>query len=140
MTRFLLRAAALVVAAIALGSCKDHLVVGNPNDPDTERVFANASDAESVIGNYWRRWHDGLYRTQGNFHGMANVMSFQNFSSLFNNCQNTRYPFTTASNDNLPGNPCEGEQSRVYFVENEVAKVASNFLTTLDNGLTLGTP
>jgi hypothetical protein len=139
MIRSLIRAAALA-AALGLGACEDQLSITNPNDPDTERVLSSPSDAEALAAAYYKRWHDGLYRTQTNFHGMANVMSFQNYSSLFNNCQNTRYPFTTANNNNLPGNPCSGEQSRVYFVHNEVARVMSNFVRTLDGGLTLGSP
>jgi hypothetical protein len=132
-------AVAALAATLVLGGCEDLLTISNPNDPDTERVLASPTDAETLVGNYYRRWHDGLYDGLGSFHGMANVMSFQNYSSLFNNCQNTRYPFTTANNNNLPGNPCDGEQERVYFVHNEVAKVVSNFLTTMDEGLTLGT-
>jgi hypothetical protein len=132
--------AAPIAAMLSLGACDGLLSIRNPNEPDTERVLASAADAESLIGSYYRRWHEGLYTGLGNFHGMANVMSFQNFSSLFNNCQNTRYPFTGAINDNLPGNPCDGEQAQLYFVENEVAKVSSNFIRTLDQGLTLGSP
>jgi len=68
---------------------------------------------------------------------MANIMSLQNYSSLNNNCQNSRYPFSGASNSNAPGNGCRGEQSSPYFKLNEVARVASNFLTNVAGGLDL---
>ena len=140
MTRNLMRTAAALAAAVALGACEEPLEVDNPNQPDRTRVLATPADAEALIGAYYRRWHDGLYRGTGNTHGMANVMAFQNFSSLANNCQNQRYPFTGAGNDNSVGNSCAGEQARVYFVENEVNRVASDFITQLDSGLNLGTP
>src|SRR5690349_23635281 len=51
-----------------------------------------------------------LFRS-GNVHGMANMMSFQTYSSLANNCLNARTQFTGYSNGNQPGNVCAGEQS-----------------------------
>src|SRR5262249_4309927 len=63
----------------------------------------------------------------------------QNFSSLANNCQNIRTPFTGASNVNNPGNPCAGEQFNEYQVWGEVQRVASNFLGVVD-GFTTFSP
>lgn len=131
MFRTLRRYGALVAVA-GLGACEDQLVVTNPNSPETGRVIATPADAEALIASYYKRWHDGLYRTITNFHGMANVMSFQNYSSLANNCQNSRQPFTQPTNSNAPGNTCAGEQQRVYFVESEVSRVATTFLRQLD--------
>jgi len=136
MIRTMIRYAAALTAAIGLGACD--LEVVNPNDPETARVLATPNDAEALIGSYYRRWHDGLYRNLGSFHGMANMMSLQNYSSLANNCQNARTPFSGAANENTPGNVCQGEQQRVYFIHSEVARVASSFINTLDAGLDLG--
>ena len=58
-------------------------------------------------------------------------MSLQNYSSLNNECQNSRYPFSGASNSNAPGNNCQGDQANPYFILNEVVRVASNFLTNV---------
>jgi hypothetical protein len=138
MIRALIRCAAFV-ALCGLGACEDSLVVPNPNAGETERVLGTPADAENLLGSYYKRWHGGLYPNgTGNFEGMANVMSLQNFSSLANNCQNQRWPFTGATNSNAPGNTCGGDQSAVYFTMGEVNRVASNFLTSVAQGLNLG--
>lgn len=142
MSRYITRSAVALVAAAglaALGAC-NQLDVTNPNNPDAERALATPSDAENMMASYYKRWHDGLYRNLGNFEGMANIMSFQNYSDLANNCQNARFPFSGAINLNTIGNVCSGEQSRVYQVEQEVTRVASTLLHRMDEGLTLGTP
>jgi len=139
MMRHLTRFGALA-AVLCLGACDKELVVTNPNDPDQKRALATPGDAEDMMGSYYRRWHEGLYRNLGNIEGMANVMSFQNYSSLANNCQNQRTPFSGAINDNSVGNSCGGEQQRIYFIEGEVNRVASTLLRTMEDGLTLGTP
>lgn len=137
--RFSLFTLALGAGMVFMGACKDsQLAVTDPNAGDTKRVLATPQDAENLLGNYFKRWHSGLYGTSSsnnppqNFEGMANVMSLQNFSSLANNCQNIRTPFTGASNVNTPGNPCAGEQYNPYAVMGEVGRVASNFLTVVD--------
>jgi hypothetical protein len=137
MTRTVIRCAAAAACAIGLSACD--LEVRNPNDPETERVLATPNDLESLLGTFYRRWHDGLYRTLGSVWGMANVQSFENYSSLANNCQNQRAGIPRSINDNSLGNSCGGEQQRVYFVHSEVARVASSILTQLED-LTLGTP
>ena len=138
--RHLTKGAALVAAGlVALGAC-NQLDVTNPNDPDTKRVLARPADAEALMASYYKRWHDGLYRTTGSFEGMANIMSFQNYSDLANNCQNARFPFSGAINLNTIGNVCAGEQARLYQIEQEVTRVASTLLAQMDDGLTLGTP
>src|SRR5678816_2982420 len=141
MRRYLAHSAAIVVAAglAAIAGC-NQLDVTNPNSPDTKRALATPNDAEKLMSDYYKRWHDGIYRTLGNFEGMANIMSFQNYSDLANNCQNARFPFSGAINLNTIGNVCSGEQSRVYQVEQEVTRVASTLLNQMDEGLTLGTP
>lgn len=127
---------ALGAGVVFLGACKDKdLAVTNPNAGDTKRVLATPTDAENLLGNYFKRWHGGLYGSPNpptTFEGMANVMSLQNFSSLANNCQNIRTPFTGAANVNTPGNPCAGEQYNPYAIMGEVTRVASNFLTVVD--------
>jgi hypothetical protein len=141
MRRYLAHSAAIVAAAglAAIAGC-NQLDVTNPNNPDTKRALATPKDAEKLMSDYYKRWHDGLYRNLGNFEGMANIMSFQNYSDLANNCQNARFPFSGAINLNTIGNVCSGEQSRVYQVEQEVTRVASTLLNQMDEGLTLGTP
>ena len=132
-----------LLAAFGLGACSEQsLVVTNPNAGETQRVLGTPDDAETLLGSYYKRWHAGLYGDRrnppGNFEGMANIMSLQNYSSLNNNCQNSRYPFSGATNSNAPGNGCGGDQSRVYFGMGEVNRVASNFLSSVASGLTLG--
>ena len=138
MNRNLIRGAAFT-AALGLSACD--LGVQNPNQPETERVLASPTDIESLLGNYYKRWHEGLYRTTGNVWGMAAVQSFENYSSLSNNCMGQRVGIPRAANDNTIGNVCEAENKRVYFVESEVARVASTILTRMDaEGFTLGSP
>ncbi|MDQ3673622.1 MAG: hypothetical protein M3365_04525, partial [Gemmatimonadota bacterium] len=138
MIRTLIRGAALA-AALGLSACD--LGVQNPNQPETERVLASPTDIESLLGNYYKRWHEGLYRTTNNMWGMAAVQSFENYSSLSNNCMGQRVGIPRAGNDNTIGNVCESENKRVYFVESEVARVASTILTRMDApGFTLGSP
>lgn len=133
-----------LLATFGLGACnEDSLAISNPNAGETERVLGTPDDAEKLLGSYYKRWYQGLYGAPANnppttFDGMLNVMSLQNYSSLANNCQNQRYPFTGASNSNAPGNVCGGEQANEYFILNEVNRVASNFLTNVAAGLSLG--
>jgi hypothetical protein len=134
MIRNLLRYGALV-AVVTLGACEEQLAVDNPNDPNTGKVLGTPADAEALLGGYYKRWHSALYSTSnppGNFEGMANMLALANFSSLANNCQNSRTPFTNASNGNQPGNVCSGDQRNVYQDMNEVQRVASSFLKQMD--------
>lgn len=139
MMHKLIRYAALA-GAISLGACSEEsLEVTNPNDPETDRVLATPTDAEALLGSYYRRWHAGLHDGTGNVWGMSTVQSFANYSSLANNCLNMRAGIPRAANDNSISNTCGGEQSRVYFVEGEVARVASNILDRFNqDGYTLG--
>jgi hypothetical protein len=142
MKRILIPCAAMLLT-FGVANCSDNsLVVNDPNAGDTKRVLGTPDDAEKLLGSYYKGWYSGLYGTAGanppgTFEGMANIMSLQNYSSLNNNCQNSRYPFSGASNSNAPGNGCRGEQSSPYFKLNEVARVASNFLTNVAGGLDL---
>jgi hypothetical protein len=140
MIRLSLRCAVLGLAALTLVACDNNLEVTNPNNPDGKTLLGRPADAEALMSSYYKRWHEGLYRTTGNFEGMANVMSFQNFSDLANDCQNQRLPFSGAINNNSIGNNCEAQQKRVYQVEAEVNRVASTLLKQMDEGLTLGSP
>jgi hypothetical protein len=139
MNRSLFRYAALAAAVVGVAACD--LDVQNPNQPETERVLASPNDVESLLGTYYRRWHEGLYRTLGNVWGMAEVQSFADYSSLANNGMNARAGIPRSINDNAIGNTYGDEQQRVYFVESEVARVASSILARFDApGFTLGTP
>lgn len=133
-------AGAVLVAAISLGACENQLTVTNPNQGDTKRVLGTPNDAEALIGTYYKRWSSGLFAVQTEMQGMANNLAMMNYSSLANACQNSHLPFTGASNNNAPGNVCNGEQSRLYFFMAEVNRVAASFLGQMDGGLTLGSP
>jgi len=133
-----------LLAAFGLGACSDNsLVVSNPNSGETKRVRGTPDDAEKLLGSYYKRWYAGLYggptaNPPTTLEGMANIMSMQNYSSLNNECQNSRYPFSGATNSNAPGNNCGSDQSNPYFVLGEVNRVAANFLTSVATGLSLG--
>src|SRR6185295_20113033 len=133
MIRNLIKVSALAGMVAALGACEKQLEVTNPNSPETRRVLATPADAEALLGSYYKRWHSGLYNGLGNVHGMANMMSFQTYSSLANNCLNARTQFTGYSNGNTPGNVCAGEQSSTYFTEGEVNRVAASILKQLND-------
>jgi hypothetical protein len=139
MNRNLIRSAALA-AAVVLGACSEkQLTVTNQNQGDTKRVLGTAADAENLLGTYYKRWHSGVYGSTTDVEGMANVMALMNYSSLANNCQNSHYPFVGSTNFNSPGNTCQGEQFRLYSIESEVDRVASNILSQMaDSGLTIG--
>ena len=133
---------AALAAAFGLGACNDKsLEVVNPNAGETKRVLGTPEDAETLLGSYYNRWHSGLYGTSAannppnNFEGMANVMSLMNYSSLANNCQNSRAPFSGATNSNAPGNTCGTDQATPYQVMSEVERVASSFLVSIAQGL-----
>jgi hypothetical protein len=139
MNRTLTRSVAIAVAMLGLGACE--LRVDNPNQPETERVLASPVDIESLLGNYYRRWHEGLYRNTGNIGLMAMVQSFEDFSSLSNDCMGQRVTIPRPANDNSIGNGCKDQQLRIYTIENEVARVSSSILGRLEApGFTLGSP
>jgi hypothetical protein len=136
-----------LLAAFGLGACgEDSLIVTNPNSGETKRVIGTPDDAEKLLGSYYKRWYAGLYGNPGDnppgtLEGMANIMSMQNYSSLNNECQNSRYPFSGATNANSPGNNCQSDQQRQYFILGEVTRVATNFMTAIKNGdLVLNSP
>lgn len=139
MIRNVIKVSALAGMVAALGACEKQLEVTNPNSPETRRVLASPADAEALLSGYYKRWSAGVYGGTGNVHGMANMLSLQNYSSLANNCQNARTPFTGVSNGNTPGNVCSGEQQSTYFTLGEVNRVASSILKQLsDTTFTLG--
>src|SRR5215469_16957983 len=139
MIRKLIPFAALV-SVVAVGACSDNsLAVTNPNSGDTKRVLGSPADAENLLGSYFKRWIVGMYGSTTDIQGMANIFSLMNMSSLANNCQNSHYPFGTATNYNQPaGNSCTGENARLYQIMGEVNRVASSFLSAEAGGLTLG--
>ena len=138
MMRFMIRGGVLALA-IGLGGCE--LAVQNPNNPETERVLSTPADVENLLGTQYLRWHTAMYGRLGNVWGMANVQSFEDFSSLSNNCMGQRVGIPRASNDNQIGNGCAGEQRAVYYIEGEVNRITSNVLAKLDDpAFTMGTP
>jgi hypothetical protein len=138
MTRNLIRYVALA-SAVAVGACNDKsLAVNNPNSGDTKRVLGSPTDAENLLGTYFKRWVVGMYGSTTDVEGMANTFALMNMSSLANNCQNSHYPFSTSTNFNGPGNTCAGEQQRLYAIMGEVNRVATSFLSAEKAGLTLG--
>jgi len=138
MMRNLIRAGVLL-AFVGLGACDKQLVVTNPNSPNTGTVLGTPNDLESFLGSYYKRWHSGMYGSLANVWGMAAVQSFEDFSTLSNNCMGQRVGIPRAANDNSIGNGCAPEQLRVYQYENEVQRVASSVLAQLNaSGYTLG--
>jgi hypothetical protein len=138
MIRNLIRCGAFL-GAIGLGACE--LKVINPNNPSQVQVKTTPTDLDNFLGSLYRRWHSGLYGTTGNVWGMANIASFENYSTLANNCQNQRYTIPDApANNNQVGNSCNGEQNFVYFRLAETARGASDVLRRMDDGLTFGSP
>lgn len=138
MLRKLIRYGALA-GAVVLGACD--LAVQNPNQPETERVLATPKDVESLLSSYYLRWHAGMYTGTGNVWGMMAVLSFEDFSSLANNGMGSVISIPRGAIDNKIGNTNAGEQSRIYNVENEVTRIASNALARFKSPtFTLGTP
>jgi hypothetical protein len=71
---------------------------------------------------------------------MANVMSFENFSTLSNNCQGQRVGIPRPPNDNQVGNVCDGEQALIYNRMSEVARGMADVLRRMnESGFTFGT-
>jgi hypothetical protein len=138
MIRNLIRFGVLA-SALVVGACSDNsLAVQNPNAGDTKRVLGSPTDAENLLGSYFKRWVVGMYGSTTDVEGMANIFALMNMSSLANNCQNSHYPFSTSTNFNSPGNTCLGEQQRLYAIMGEVNRVAMSFLTAEKGGLSLG--
>jgi hypothetical protein len=123
--------------AIGLGACD--LVVTNPNNPDTERVLARPSDVEALLGGQYLRWHIGTYGNAiSNVLGMANVLSFENFSSLANNGMGQVISIPRPILNNAVGNTFAAEHRRNYFIQSEVTRIASTVISQIDGGLSLG--
>jgi hypothetical protein len=119
-------------AIIGLGACSDsQLQVENPNQADSRRVLATPTDVENLLGSYYRRFMTGPYGTTGNVWGMAAVQSFEDYSTLSNNCMGQRIPIPRPANDNTLGNPCAGEQAFVFNRVSEVMLVASLILSQM---------
>ena len=138
MMRSLIRGGALALAVV-VGACE--LAVQNPNNPETERVLATPADVENLLGTQYLRWHSAMYGSLSNVWGMGNVQSFEDFSSLSNNCMGQRVGLNPrAANTNDVGNGCATENRRVYYIASEVTRITSNVLAKLDeDGFTLGT-
>lgn len=135
MLRTLIRCG-VVVGVVGLGACE--LKVINPNNPTTVQVKLTPADLENFLGTQFRRWHNALHGTSINVGLMANVMSFENFSSLSNSCQGQRVGIPRPANDNAVGNGCGVEQRRIFLQSSEVARSVSDVLKRLDDGLTFG--
>ncbi|MGE0441024.1 MAG: hypothetical protein AB7L66_11375 [Gemmatimonadales bacterium] len=129
MIRSFIRAGALA-GVVVLAACD--LAVQNPNQPETERVLKTPADVEALLGTQYLRWHTGMYGALGSVWGQSMVQSFENFSSLSNNCMGQRVGIPRPANDNAVGNGCGGDQLRVYSIENEVARTSSNILARLN--------
>ncbi len=135
MIRSLIRCGAFA-GVVALGACS--FAVDNPNDPGFNAVKGTPKDLENYLGTLYRRWHSALYGTTSNNWGMAAVMSFEDFSTLSNNCQGQRVGIPRVGNDNQVGNGCNGDQSTVYNRASESGRGAADILRRMDSGLTFG--
>lgn len=116
MIRTWIRYAALA-GVIGLGACGEKsLNVTNPVAPETKRVLATPADVESLVATYYKRWHTGMYGSNSNVGLITMVQSFENYSTLSNNCMAQRYGIPRPANDNTLGNGCAAEQARVYQI------------------------
>lgn len=141
MTKSILRWAAVSAALVGAIACNDtELGVVNPNSGESERVLGTPNDAEALLGTYYKRWSSGVYGSTIDQQGMAAIQSLMTYSSLANSGLNARTPFTGAANGNAPGNTQKDEQYRLFQYMGEVNRVASTFLTRLEDGLNLGSP
>ena len=127
-----------LLAAFGLGACSDKSTRGHQPEPgETKRVLGTPDDAEKLLGSYYKRWYARRVWQRRNppttFEGMANIMSLQNYSSLANNCQNSRSAVhRRARTRTRRATRAAGEQSgSVLRSEGEVTRVASNFLTNV---------
>lgn len=137
MFRNLIRCGALA-GALGLGGCD--LEVVNPNAGETARVLATPGDLESLLGQQYLRWHIGVYgNTLSNIRGMADVLSFENFSSLANNGMSAVINLPRSALNNAVGNGFATEHRRVYYIPSEAARTASLIIARLDGGVTLET-
>ena len=128
-----------LLGAFGLGGCD--LLVINPNNPSVVQVKGTPSDLDNYLGTLYRRWHSALYGRTGNVWGMMNIMSFENYSTLANNCQNRSYPVPEAAPaDNQIGNACAGEQAAIYNIASETARGAADVLRRMNDGLSFGSP
>lgn len=138
MFRNLIRCTALA-GVVTLGACE--LEVLNPNQPETDRVLATPADVESLLGTQYLRWHIGVYgNTLSNIRGMADVMSFENFSSLANNGMSATIGIPRPSLNNSIGNGFATEHRRLYYIPSEAARTASLIIARINGGLTVGSP
>jgi hypothetical protein len=136
MLRYLTRCGALA-GLVVLGACK--LEVTNPNQPETKRVLATPKDVESLLGAQYLRWHQALYQNTGNQALMTMVLSFEDFSSLANDGMGSVISLPRGAVDNSIGNTNGTNNSRVYNIESEVSRTASNILARFkDPAFTLG--
>src|SRR5260221_326480 len=131
MNRFWIRRAVFGAALVGIAGCD--LAVPTPTNPETARVIATPADLEPLLGTYYKRWHSALYNNTNSVALMAMVQSFEDFSSLSNNCMGQRVTIPRPPNDNSIGNGCGGEQLKIYQVENEVNRVASSVLARFND-------
>ncbi|HEX9166232.1 MAG TPA: RagB/SusD family nutrient uptake outer membrane protein [Gemmatimonadales bacterium] len=138
MIRSLIRCGVLL-GVVGTAACE--MEIANPNQPETDRVLATARDVENLLGTQYLRWHIAMYGSLSNVWGMAQVMSFEDFSSLANNGMGARISIPRAANDNSVGNGYATEQSRTFFIHSEVTRITSNVLAKLaEPDFTLGSP
>lgn len=137
MLRNFVRCGALA-GVIVLGACD--LEVTNPNQPETERVLATPADVEALLGAQYLRWHQGLHSVRASVRGMADVLSFENFSSLANDGMGAVISIPRGALDNSIGNPQATLQRRVYYIPSEAARTASLVIARIDGGLSTGSP
>ena len=136
MLRYLTRCGALA-GLVVLGACK--LEVTNPNQPETKRVLATPKDVESLLGAQYLRWHLALYQNTGNVGLMTMVLSFEDFSSLANDGMGSVISLPRGAVDNSIGNTNGSNNGKVYNIEAEVNRTASNILARFkDPAFTLG--
>lgn len=119
----------VAVATAALVGCTDlGLEVENPNNPDRERVLANAADVESLAGAQFQQIISG---TIGNIERVNTGMmtaSFENASGLANNGLGPRSLLPRIPIDNSRGNSYAADNFATFRILSGVARNAADVL------------
>ena len=97
-------------------------------------------DAENLMANYYKRWHEGLYRTTGNFEGMANIMSFAELLRSREQLPERALPVLGRDQPQHDRERVRRRAGARLSVHAGSDACRSTLLGRMDEGLTLGTP
>ncbi|MGQ0813269.1 MAG: hypothetical protein ACT4O1_02255 [Gemmatimonadota bacterium] len=135
-TRYL---AGLVLVG-ALAACSDDaLEVENPNDPDRERVLANAADVEGLASSQFQQILTATLGSIARVNTALMTMGFENSSALNNNGLGPRSIIPRSQIDNGRGNAYASENYADFRLLSSVARNSADILARSKvSGFTLG--